>query len=207
MAYNATRKVRTKDLKSLAAKVKALNDSLTSQIGDVSKVANWVDGVGDKGSLTTACRHLKNEILVVLKYTTAAQRTADTNTENIGSLSSLETSDKTSIVNAVNEVKSLADAAQSTADTAKTNAATAQSTANTAKTNAATAQSTANTAKTNAATANTNIGTLSSLTTSTKTNLVAAINELESRLDYLEVMAQGILTALNASITNIERGN
>ncbi len=40
--------------------------------------------------------------------------------------------------------------AQSTADTAKTNAATAQSTADTAKANAATAQSTANTANTNA---------------------------------------------------------
>ena len=51
------------------------------------------------------------------------------------------------------------------------------------------------------------VGTLSSLTTSTKTSLVAAINALESRLDYLETMAQGLLTALNASITNIERGN
>ena len=45
--------------------------------------------------------------------------------------------------------------AQTTADTAKTNAATAQSTADTAKANAATAQSTADTAKINAATAQT----------------------------------------------------
>ena len=51
------------------------------------------------------------------------------------------------------------------------------------------------------------VGTLSSLTTSTKTSLVAAINELESRIDDLELMASSLLTAINASITNIERGN
>ena len=50
------------------------------------------------------------------------------------------------------------------------------------------------------------VGTLSSLTTSNKTSLVAAINELESRIDDLEAMASSLLTAVNASITNIERG-
>ncbi len=117
MSYNTTKKVRTKDLKSLATMVNSI----------------------------------------------------------IGTLSSLTTSTKTNLVAAVNAVKSLADTAQSTADTAKTNAATAQSTADTAKTNAATA--------------NTNIGTLSSLTTSTKTNLVAAVNAVKSLADTAQSTA------------------
>ncbi|WP_445116946.1 ESPR-type extended signal peptide-containing protein [Acinetobacter sp. WZC-1] len=56
-------------------------------------------------------------------------------------------------------VKNTADAAQTTANTAVTNAATAQTTANTAVTNAAAAQTTANTAVTNAATAQTTANT------------------------------------------------
>jgi hypothetical protein len=55
-----------------------------------------------------------------------------------------------------------ADAAQSTANTATSNAATAQSTANTATSNAATAQSTANTANSNAATAQSTANTANS---------------------------------------------
>ena len=51
------------------------------------------------------------------------------------------------------------------------------------------------------------VGTLSSLTTSDQTSLVAAINELESRIDDLETMAQSILTVVSSSITNIERGS
>ena len=51
------------------------------------------------------------------------------------------------------------------------------------------------------------VGTLSSLMTSDQTSLVAAINELESRIDDLETMAKSILTVVSSSITNIERGS
>ena len=47
------------------------------------------------------------------------------------------------------------------------------------------------------------IGTLSSLSTSNKTSLVAAINELESRIDDLELMASSLLTAINASMREL----
>jgi hypothetical protein len=64
------------------------------------------------------------------------------------------------------KAKTLADTAQTQANTATTNAATAQTQANTATTNAATAQSTANTAVTNAATAQTqaNLGVTNAAT-------------------------------------------
>ena len=194
MAYNATRKIRTKDLKALAEKLE--NFLGLSQWGGTSSNRYYAitpytgSGTIKKANITEVLDVLNLQLVSLYDFCNNAD--SDLAGE-IGSLSNLTTSDKTSLVNAVNAVKSLADAAQTTA--------------NTAKTNAATAQSTADTAKTNAATANTNIGTLSSLNTSAKSNLVAAINELASRLDYLEVMAQGILTALNASITNIERGN
>lgn len=74
----------------------------------------------------------------------------------------------------VERAKALADAAQGTATTGVTNAATAQTTANTAVTNAATAQATANTAVTSAATANTaiaNIGSDSILSPSEKPSI------------------------------------
>lgn len=72
--------------------------------------------------------------------------------------------------------------AQSTADTAKTDAATAQSTANTAKTNAATAQSTADTAKTNAA----NAQTAANNAKTAADNAQADINTVKTRMTSAE---------------------
>lgn len=69
--------------------------------------------------------------------------------------------------------------AQSTADTAKTNAAAAQSTADTAKTNAATAQSTADTAKTNAATAQTTANSAKTAAESAKTKATNAFDKAQ----------------------------
>ena len=39
MSYNATRKVRTKDLKSLAVQLKAITDELASRIDDLEDMA------------------------------------------------------------------------------------------------------------------------------------------------------------------------
>lgn len=55
-----------------------------------------------------------------------AQSTATTNKTNIGTLASLNTTAKTSLVDAVNEVKSTADSAYSTANSADTKATQAQ---------------------------------------------------------------------------------
>jgi hypothetical protein len=79
----------------------------------------------------------------------AGQPTATTASPNIVQLTDSTSSTSTTTAATPNSVKSaydLANAAQSTANTAVTNAAAAQSTANTAVTNAATAQTTANAA-------------------------------------------------------------
>lgn len=172
MAYNATRKVRTKDLKALAAKVKAL-------LGDTNEIkflSNYQGSTREVNNVGEAFTFVCEQLFELYDEITHDESDLYTQIGLSGrlpksNLSYLTTSDKTSIVNAVNEVKSLADVAQTTA--------------NTGVTNAATAQSTANTAKTNAATANTNIGTLSNLNTFAKSNIVAAINELESRLGLI----------------------
>ncbi len=55
-----------------------------------------------------------------------AQSTANTNKSSIGTLASLNTTAKTSLVNAINEVKTTADTAYSTANSADTKATQAQ---------------------------------------------------------------------------------
>ncbi len=63
----------------------------------------------------------------------AAQATADTNKTSIGTLASLNTTAKTSLVEAVNEVKSTADAAKTAAATADSKAVAAQAAADAAQ--------------------------------------------------------------------------
>jgi len=103
----------------------------------------------------------------------------------IGDLNNLNTTDKSNLVAAINEVDgdittaaSIASSAQTLANSASSSAASAQTLANTASSSAASAQTLANTASGNASTALTRIGDLSSLNTETKTNLVAALNEI-----------------------------
>ncbi|MBR0043725.1 MAG: hypothetical protein IJP56_02665, partial [Synergistaceae bacterium] len=103
----------------------------------------------------------------------------------IGDLNNLNTTDKSNLVAAINELDgdittaaSIASSAQTLANTASSSAASAQTLANTASSSAASAQTLANTAAGNASTALTRIGDLSSLNTETKTNLVAALNEI-----------------------------
>ena len=102
-----------------------------------------------------------------------AKSEADTNATNIGTLSSLTTTAKSSLVSAINEVDAEADSntskigtLSSLTTTAKTNLVSAI--------NEVDAEADSNTSK---------IGTLSSLTTTAKTNLVSAINEVDAEAD------------------------
>ena len=165
MAYNATRKVRTKDLKSLAEKLE--NFLGLSQWAGTSSNRYYAitpytgSGTIKKTNITEVLDVLNLQLVSLYDFCNNAD--SDLAGE-IGSLSDLTTSDKTSLVNAVNAVKSLADAAQTTANTGVENAAIAQTGVNTV---------------------NGFIGTLSSLNTSAKGNLVAAINELNARTAFI----------------------
>lgn len=92
-----------------------------------------------KASLSVTNESIKAEVAARTKTDKAVSDLSAKVTQTSNSLST-EVSDRKQ---AIATVTGLANAAQTTADTAKTNAAAAQSTADTAKTNAATAQSTA----------------------------------------------------------------
>ena len=99
----------------------------------------------------------------------------------IGDLSDLATTDKSSLVNAINEVANNSSGGSENTgeiignleDLATTDKSNLVNAINEVNTNA-------NAAKSNASTAISRIGTLSSLNTSTKTNLVNAINEVKN---------------------------
>lgn len=84
--------------------------------------------------------------------------------------------------------------AQTTADTAKTNAATAQSTADTAKANAATAQSTANTAKANAAAAQTAAGEALKGTKENAAQMAQMVTDFNGDIKNLQDQIDGNIT-------------
>lgn len=112
-----------------------------------------------------------------------------------GELDGLETSEKGSLVGAINEVLTKA-------NTNKTAIGTLSSLATSAKGDTVSAinevRTTANNASSVANTATSNIGTLSSLTTTAKTNLVAAINEVDSNADSA-LSAIGTLSSLGTT--------
>lgn len=104
-----------------------------------------------------------------------AKSIADTNTTNIGTLSNLTTTAKTSLVSAINEVDSNADTNTSSIGTLSNLTTTAKSNL-VASINEVDAEADANT---------TSIGTLSNLDTTAKSNLVASNNELYSMIANL----------------------
>lgn len=131
---------------------------------------------------------------------------------SVGTLSSLTTDDKTSIVAALNEVDSNANTAataaataqtaannaasaaataQSTADGAVTAAGTAQTTANNAATAAATAQNTADAAVQSAANVAADVGDIADLETSVTTDVVSAVNSLNDQIVDLNATFTG----------------
>lgn len=132
-----------------------------SQYASSDKPTYLVDYNTDMSNIDTGIYNAKNE--------------ADTNATNIGTLSSLTTTAKTSLVSAINEV-------DGNADTANSNIGTLSSLTTTVKTDVVSA---INEVDANADTANTNIGTLSNLSTTAKTNLVASNNELYSMIGSL----------------------
>lgn len=99
-----------------------------------------------------------------------AKNTADTNTTNIGDLTSLTTESKSTLVGAVNEVDSNTDTNTTNIETNRTNIATNTS----------------------------NIGVMANLETTVKSSLVEAINEVDSNVDnintYLSLIDNRSLT-------------
>lgn len=113
----------------------------------------------------------------------AAKSEADTNTSSIGTLSSLTTEAKTSLVGAINEVDAHAD----------TNAG-----------NIATNTS-------NIATNTTHIGTLANLTTTSKTDLVVASNEINAKVGNIANLDTSVKTstvsAINELVSELQKFN
>ena len=105
----------------------------------------------------------------------AAKSEADTNADSIGTLSSLTTTAKTSLVAAVNEVD--ADVATNT-----NNIATNTS---------------------NIATNTSAIGTLANLTTSSKTDLVVASNEINAKVGNLSLLDTEVKTSCVGAINSV----
>lgn len=148
-----------KELADLATDNESLIANLTQITGKQVRVDTAQDfTVEEKKQARSNINAASPEDVAVAKSAAdAAQNTADTNATNIGTLSSLKTTEKTTIVGAANELKLAVDAnaaaaaaAQAQADkgvqdaaTAQTAAEGAQSTADTAVKNAATAQSAA----------------------------------------------------------------
>ena len=106
----------------------------------------------------------------------AADSKADINTGNIGNLSNLNTTEKQSLVGAVNEVNTKAGAIGDLSTTDKTNLVAAVNEVN----------STVSTNSSSILTNTNSIGVLNNLNTTTKTSLVAAVNETYANNTYTE---------------------
>lgn len=157
-----------------------------------SEFNTWFDDIvaklGDEPatSLQTQVDNL-DERLDAVETKSESNRTGlqQTNT-NIGSLSSLTTGVKTSIVNAINWLKTQVDGKVNTSAIVNNLTTTASGRVLDAR---------------QGKTLNDRIGTLSSLTTSTKTNIVAAINWLKSQFDGINNRLTGTVTAaLNSGV-------
>lgn len=109
----------------------------------------------------------------------AAKSEADTNASSIGTLSSLTTEAKTSLVAAINEVES------------ETNTNTGNIATNTS----------------NIATNSTHIGTVANLTTTAKTDLVVAANEINAKVGNLTDLETTAKTSAVAAINEINERN
>ena len=175
MSYNANKKVRTKDLKSLAQKSKSNDDTLLAAIGTLSSLNTSAKGnivaaineiLSQRGALSSLTTSDKTSIVKAINTLVSICSTINT---NIGTLSSLSTSAKSNLVAAINALQTLVDTAQSSANTA-----------------------------------NSNIGTLSSLTTSANGNLVAAVNEIVTARGALSSLTTSDKTSIVKAINTVK---
>ena len=100
---------------------KTTNYDLSQFLG-TDKPAWLVDYNGDMGKIDTAIKNAADAA-------TTADGKADTASNNIGTLANLTTTEKSTLVGAINEVDSAVGTAQSTADSAASTASTANTTA------------------------------------------------------------------------------
>lgn len=117
----------------------------------------------------------------------AAKSLSDINNTSIGTLSNLTTTDKTSLVGAVNEVNGKTDGIGTLANLTTTDKTNLVGAVNEVNSNLGTLANLTTTNKSSSVGAinevNTNLGTLSSLTTTDKTSAVGAINEVKNIIE------------------------
>ena len=166
---------------------KTINDMKSAEtigIGSICRTLGDTDYKTGNGKFYYVRQYLTTDIIDddnIIALTNNPQAVAEkipdyfynTITSNIGNLSNLTTTDKTSTVGAINEVKGVA-------DTNTTNIGTLSNLTTTEKTNTVGA---INEVKGVADTNTTSIGTLSNLTTTEKSNTVGAINEVKGVAD------------------------
>ena len=122
-----------------------------------------------------------------------AKSEADTNTTSIGTLSSLQTTEKSNLVGAVNEV-----------NTNSTNNATSIGTlSNLTTTEKSNLVGAINELKSEADGNKTNIGTLANLETTEKSNLVGAVNEVDGNIGSLSSLSTNTKTNVVSAINEI----
>lgn len=174
---------RTSDITALITAYNNVIASLTEHLNattdtDVHKVKTYVQSVaGDLDSLNTELRD--NATLVAVCNTlytdiknliSSLDEVSDT---KIGDLDNLTTSVKSSVVNAINAVKSSINSLADTVNTKVSSSVTDTITSNLAATNE------------DVADIETNVGSLDNLTTDDKSSIVAAINELKTVITNL----------------------
>ena len=184
-AYNATIKAINKVATMADSAVKTVAEGTTNGTIAVDGTNVAVHGLGSAAYTDSDA------------YATASQgEKADQAALDIGTLSNLGTTNKDSLVGAINEVNTAAGFAGTAAQLSDTHFTDADKTSASTAANAAMAAAAA--AQTDANTANTNIGTLSNLGTTNKESLVGAINELKDASgDY--ATKTGVLATINAS--------
>ena len=190
-----------KQAKNVSENLVALDTQVKRNADDISIANSTIYNVSSKigtkydGNYIGATNTIGSDLV-------ALDNQVKVNADAIGTLTNLTTTEKTNLVGAVNEVKGAADAAQTKANDAFTQAntnkasiGTLSSLTTTEKTNLVGAvnevKGTADTALGLANTNKDNIGTLTNLTTTEKGNLVGAINEVKGSVDAANTAIAG----------------
>ena len=170
-----------KQAKNVSENLVALDTQVKRNADDISIANSTIYNVSSKigtkydGNYIGATNTIGSDLV-------ALDNQVKVNADAIGTLTNLTTTEKTNLVGAVNEVKGAADAAQTKANDAFTQANTNKA----------------------------SIGTLSSLTTTEKTNLVGAVNEVKGTADTALGLAntnKANIGSLSADGTYIKQAN